>query len=67
MATAAEMAVLEGPLRTTVCESEEVYRVNYSQYCQCCGKRGHSGPLVDFVKTLVIIKCGEQGHLQVTC
>jgi len=66
VATATEMAVLEGPQRTTVRESEEVYRVNYSRYCQCCGKQGHSGATCRFRQS-TCYKCGERGHLQVMC
>lgn len=35
MATAAEMAVLDGTQQTTVCESEKVHRVNYATQYQC--------------------------------
>ena len=66
VATAAEMSFLEGPQRTTVRESEEVYRVNYSRYCQCCGKRGHLGATYRFRQS-TCYKFGEQGHLQVMC
>ena len=60
------MAVLEGPQKTTVRKSEEVYQVNYSRYCQCCGKRGHLGATCRFHQS-TCYKCGERGHLQVMC
>ena len=66
VATAAEMAVLEGPQKTTVREPEEVYRINYARHCQCCGKRGHSVATCRF-RQGSCYKCGERGHLQVMC
>ena len=66
VATEAEMAVLEGPQKTTVREPEEVYRINYARHCQCCGKRGHSVATCRF-RQGSCYKCGERGHLQVMC
>ena len=65
VATAAEMAVLEGPQKTTVHEREEVYRI-YARHCQCCGKQGHSVATCRF-RQGSCYKCGERGHLQVMC
>lgn len=67
VATAAEMAVLEGVQKSTVRKSGKMYRaVNYVQQCQCCGKRGHSVASCQFCQG-TCHKCGEQGHMQVMC
>ena len=67
IATAAEMAVLEGQqIHTSANEEADINLVRYTKQCQCCGKRGHISS-VCHLRQSVCYKCGKKGHLQAVC
>ena len=67
IATAAEMAVLEGQqARTPANDETDINLVRYTKQCQCCGKRGHVSSVCRLRQSLCY-KCGKKGHLQAVC
>ena len=67
IATAAEMAVLEGQqIHTSANEEADINLVRYTKQCQCCGKRGHVSSVCR-LRQSVCYKCGKKGHLQAVC
>ena len=66
IATASEMAVLEGQQTNTPTNESEVNFVRYTKHCQCCGKRGHVTSVCR-LRQSVSYKCEKRGHLQTVC
>ena len=67
IATAAEMAVLEGQqTRTPANNDTDINLMRYNKECQCCGKRGHVSSVCRFRQS-ICFKCKKRGHLQTVC
>ena len=67
IATAAEMAVLEGQqMRTQANIDTDINLMRYNKECQCCGKRGHVSSVCRFRQS-ICFKCKKRGHLQTVC
>ena len=67
IATAAEMAVLEGQqIHTSANEEADINLVRYTKQCQCSGKCGHVSS-VCHLRQSACYKCGKKGHLQAVC